>query len=315
MPGLEQLLVTKRGGELARRAAAEGVRVHAVPWWIGPDPVAAWRTWTAGRTFRPALVHAHDSHALLVALWARGPARVVATRRVDFPVRSSSPWFRAHHIIAISDAVRRVLETSGMPASRISVVPSGIDPDEVRAATRRPLGIRARLGLAPGTPLAVNVAALVDHKDQRTLVRAAAHARESRPSLHWVIAGEGERRRELEAEIARLGLRDRVHLAGYVAEAAALIAEADVFVMSSKEEGLGSVILDALALGRSVVATAGGGIPEILPARALVPVGDAQALAGKVVDALDHPSPIPLPPRFTAREMAQGVLAVYRSLF
>jgi glycosyltransferase involved in cell wall biosynthesis len=233
---------------------------------------------------------------------------------VDFPVRRSSPWFRAHHVIAISDAVRRVLEKSGVPGARITVVPSGIDPDEVRAAARRPLDIRARLGLAARTPLAVNVAALVDHKDQRTLVRAAAVARDARPDLHWIVAGEGERRAELEAEIARLGLGDRVHLAGYVEDAAALIAEADVFVMSSKEEGLGSVILDAVALGRSVVATAGGGIPEILPAGALAPVGDAAALARKVVEALAHPSSIPLPPRFTARSMAQGVLAVYRSL-
>lgn len=313
---VEQLLVTKRGGELARRAAADGVTVRTVPWWIGPDPVAAWRTRSVAREFRPALIHAHDSHALLIALWAgrRQPARIVATRRVDFPVRPSSPWFRAHHVIAISDAVRRVLEASGMPRSRITVVPSGIDPDEVRAAARRPLDIRARLGLPGGTPLAVNIAALVDHKDQRTLIRAAGVARESRPDLHWIVAGEGERRGELAAEIARLGLSDRVHLAGYVEEAAALIAEADVFVMSSKEEGLGSVILDAVALGRTVVATAGGGIPEILPAAALVPVGDAAALARKVIQALDHPSPVLLPPRFTARSMAQGVLALYRSL-
>jgi glycosyltransferase involved in cell wall biosynthesis len=87
-----------------------------------------------------------------------------------------------------------------------------------------------------------------------------------------------------------------------------------VFVMSSKQEGLGSVILNALALARPVVATAGGGIPEILPPAALVPVGDAEALARKVVAALDHPSPFPLPPQFTAHAMAQGVLAVYRSL-
>jgi glycosyltransferase involved in cell wall biosynthesis len=84
--------------------------------------------------------------------------------------------------------------------------------------------------------------------------------------------------------------------------------------MSSKEEGLGSVILNALALEKPVVATAAGGIPEILPAAALVPVGDATALADKVVAALDHPAPVPLPARFTASAMAQGVLDVYRSL-
>src|SRR2546422_10868517 len=96
--------------------------------------------------------------------------------------------------------------------------------------------------------------------------RAARAARALRPDLHWVTAGAGPDRRALTAEIARLGVADRVHLVGYIAEADSLIGEADVFVMSSKDEGLGSVVLHALALGKPVVATRGGGLPEIVPA-------------------------------------------------
>jgi glycosyltransferase involved in cell wall biosynthesis len=316
--GVELRLVTKRDGGLARRASAEGIPVRGAAWTLGLDPLALarlWREWTA---FAPDLVHAHDSHALQLVLWARalagGRAPVVATRRVDFHVGRRSAWRRADRVIAISHAVRAVLVADGVPPGRISVVASGIDAAEVRQAAAAFPGARHRLGLPQGGPLAVNVAALVDHKDQRTLVRAAAAARPLRPDLHWAIAGDGERRRCLEAEIARLGLGDRVHLLGYVAEADALIQEADVFVMSSKEEGLGSVILHALALDTPVVATAGGGIPEILPPHALVPVGDADALARAVVHALEHPSPVPLPARYTAAAMARGVLDVYRSL-
>jgi glycosyltransferase involved in cell wall biosynthesis len=341
---VQQVLVTKRGSELAGRVRADGVPVHEVTWFVGPDPVA----WTGlcGEMLRlrPHIVHAHDSHALWMALAARrwmqrfaavliapvaaefgdSLARVIGTRRVDFHLRrrrglsraifGDSPWTRTDHVIAISQAIKHVLVSDGVPAGEISVIPSGVDAAEVgREALRRPIA-RTRLGLAPDTPLAVNVAALVDHKDHRTLIWAARHARALRPDLHWVIAGEGELRRSLAVEIARLDLRDHVHLLGYVEAADALIREADVFVMSSKEEGLGSVILNALALGKPVVATAGGGIPEILPADALVPVGDAEALARKVVHALDHPTPVPLPDRFTARAMAKDVLAVYRSL-
>ena len=196
----------------------------------------------------------------------------------------------------------------------LPVVASGIDPEEVRRAARTPLHVRARLGLSPGTPLAANVAALVGHKDQHTLIRAAHAARAARPDLHWVIAGQGELRGSLEAAIARLDLADRVHLLGHVPAADALIAEADVLVMSSKEEGLGSVVLHALALGKPVVATRAGGLPEMVPEPWLVPVGDANALADKVVHALDHPSPFPLPSLFTASSMTAGVVAVYRSL-
>jgi glycosyltransferase involved in cell wall biosynthesis len=313
-PDVAQVLVTKRGSELARRAAADGTVVSETPWGWGLDPRAWFRLNLAVSAFKPDILHAHDSHALWMARHAAGDARIIATRRVDFHVGRVSAWHRADRIIAISKAVKDVLTRDGLPATEISVVPSGIDADEVRRAARRRLNIRAGLGIALGAPLAVNVAALVDHKDQRTLIQAAHHARALRPDLHWVIAGEGKGRGSLAAEIARLELADRVHLLGYVEEADALIREADVFVMSSKEEGLGSVILNALALDRPVVATAGGGIPEILPAEALVPVGDARGLALKVVAALDHPSPVPLPPQFTAAAMARGVLAVYRSL-
>ena len=322
-PAVEQRLVTRRGSELARRVAAHGATLRGVPWGPSLDPRALWRLYLEIADFEPELLHAHDSHALQLASWARrlaggrpGRPSLVATRRVDFHVRRRSVWLHVDRVIAISDAVKAVLAADGLATGDITVVPSGIDPDEVRRAATRPLDIRARLGLAPapGTRLAVNVAALVDHKDHATLIRAAAAARTACSTLHWAIAGEGERRRALMAEIARLGVGDRVHLLGHVPEADALIGEADVFVMSSKEEGLGSVVLNALALGKPVVATRGGGLPEIVPAQWTVPIGDAAALARKVVQALDHPSPFPLPARFTAPAMARGVLAVYRSL-
>jgi len=115
---------------------------------------------------------------------------------------------------------------------------------------------------------------------------------------------QGDRWRAIEA-LARTGDERAIE---------PLIAAADVFVMSSKEEGLGSVILNALALERPVVATMAGGIPEILPPEALVPVGGAAALAEKVVAALRERVPVPFPAGFTATAMAHGVLDVYRAL-
>ncbi len=320
-PAVGQLLATRAHGALATRAAEDGVAIAGLPWGPGLDPRAAWRLRATLRGFRPRILHAHDSHALTLALVARslaggGPRpALVATRRVDFPVRAAGPWHRADHVIAVSDAVRRVLAAAGIPAVRLSVVPDGIDPAEVRRAARRPLDMRGRLGLPPATPLAVNVAALVPHKDQTTLIRAAAAARPLRPDLHWIIAGAGALRGTLERLSAALGTGDRVHLVGYVEEADALIGEANVLVMSSREEGLGSVVLNALALGTPVVATRAGGLPEMLPPDALVAVADAEALARTVVATLAVP-PVAaaLPDRFTARAMAAAVLARYRAL-
>lgn len=321
LPDVAVRLLTNRDGTLARRAAREGVVVLPTRWTIGLDP-RAWLTLCRHiSSWRPDVVHVHDSHALTLgraALKLRRygplPPALIAHRRVDFHVRATSGWLRVERIVAVSEAVKQVLIADGVSPRSITVIHDGIDPDEIRANALSHVDIRSRLTLPPHTPLALNAAALVAHKDQLTLIRAAAAARALRPDLHWAIAGEGEQRHALAAEIARLGLGDRVHLLGYITEIDALIQEADVFVMSSREEGLGSVILNALALGKPVVSTAAGGIPEILAADALVPVADAAALARRVTETLAHPVATSLPDRFTAKSMAQETLALYRSL-
>ena len=320
MPDVEQRLVTRRESELARRAAAEGVAVRPVPWAAGLDPRAWWRLVVEALAWPPDLIHAHNAHAVTLAVWARrflrhvgAEPRVVATRRVVFRVRAASALRSADAVIAVSQAVKTGLVAEGLASREIAVIPDGVDPVEIRAAAT-PLHVRARLALADTTPLAANIAALEPSKDQATLVRAAHAARSLKPDLHWVVAGAGPSRPELEREIRRLGVADRVHLLGHVDQADALIGECDVLVMSSREEGLGSVVLHALALGKPVVATAAGGLPEIVPSRWLAPVGDADALARLVVDALEHPAPFALPPQCTAAAMSAGVLALYRSL-
>jgi glycosyltransferase involved in cell wall biosynthesis len=320
--GIEQWLVTRRASELARRAAAAGVAVRGVSWRWSWDPRALLELALILARRRPHLVHAHDAHAFalaryaiaLAAPWSGRPPAVVVTRRVDFHLRRPRAWGTAACIVAVSQAVERVLVEDGLPRDRIRVIPDGVDPEEIRRAAAAGRGIRARLGLAPGAPLAVNVAALVDHKDQLTLIRAAAAARPNRPDLHWAIAGEGPRRAALQHAINELDLGSRVRLLGYIEEADALINEADILVMSSREEALGSVVLHALALDKPVVATRAGGLPEIVPADWLVPVGDAAALAAKVGAALDRRPPATLPERYSARAMVADIVATYRAL-
>lgn len=324
-PDVEQRLVTKRASELARRAIADGVTVREVPWAMGLDPRASWRIAVEALVWPPDVIHAHNAHAVTLAAWARRflgfagrvpppSPRLVATRRVVFPVGRRSALRHVDTVIAISEAVRVALLAAGFPPGEVRVVRSGIDPDEIRHAAAPPLAIRESLGLPGGTLLAANVAALEGPKDQRTLLLAAHAARSSCPDLHWIIAGDGPERGALDVEVRRLGLVDRVHLLGHVARADALLAESDVVVMSSREEGLGTVVLHALALGKPVVATAAGGLPEVVPSEWIVPVGDAAALARRVIQALDRPPHFPLPAQFTASAMATGVLAVYRSL-
>jgi len=320
--GVDQCVVTGAGSELGRRVAADRIPASTPGWTAALDPRALVALLRVAR--RGAILHAHDGHALTLAGVAAGllGARLVVTRRVDFALRRTAFWQRADRVIAISDAVRAALMASGVPAHRIALVHSGIAVEEVAASRAR--DPRPALGLPPGTPLAVTTGALVAHKDHATMAEAAALAAADRPDLHWAIAGEGPVRPKLEELIRELGVADRVHLLGHVEDASGLVKAADLFVMSSAEEGLGTSVLDAMALGIPVVATRAGGIPEMLEGGAgvLVPSRDPAALAAAVVRLFEAPeerSRLATRGRqavemLSDRRMAEEVFRVYRSV-
>jgi glycosyltransferase involved in cell wall biosynthesis len=138
-------------------------------------------------------------------------------------------------------------------------------------------------------PLLVAVGRLTRQKDFATLLRAFARLLKSRPA-RLVILGEGEERRGLEAEVDRLDLRDAVDLPGFRDQPYPLVARADLFVLSSRWEGSPNALTEALHLGVPAVATdCPSGPAAILPPERLAPVGDVDALAGVMAEALSRP--------------------------
>lgn len=291
-----------------------------------------WSAWVVARAVRRLeidILHAHTSHGLTYSVVAQMLARrgkVVASRRVDFPPRANgfSRWKyrRADHIVAISHRIAEVMRTFGVPDRKLSVVHSGIDPSRFDVD---PLP-RSALGIPEGLPLLGNVAALVGHKDHATLIAAMPVVLESLPEAHLVIAGEGPLRAEIERQIGELGVGHAVHLLGYRDDVPRLIKALDVFVMSSKEEGLGTSILDAMAAGVPVVATDGGGIPEMVEdgeTGLLAAAGDAEALGRAVVRMVNDRelrsrsvarAGAMVETKFTWNEMVSGNMRTYEEL-
>jgi glycosyltransferase involved in cell wall biosynthesis len=232
----------------------------------------------------------------------------VVSRRVDFAV-GRGPWgrWKYHHgadaYIAISQGVREVLVEGGVAPGMITVVESGIDLDKF-SRVRDPEYLRDEFGLDPGVPVLVNVAALAPHKAQSVLLDALKSLRATH-AFHCFIVGEGVLRAELEAQASSLSLA--VRFTGFRNDALEFIRLADVFVMSSRLEGLGTSIMDAQALGAPVVATRTGGIPEIVEDTVtglLAPPGDAAALARALERMLDDAA---LRERCRTRAQAQSV--------
>jgi glycosyltransferase involved in cell wall biosynthesis len=266
--GHESVVAARLGEPLAARASAAGLSVVDCRPVSELDPRAAWRLRREILSRRIDVVHAHTSHAVAIgamATLATGVPLVVA-RRVDFPLRGNAgtrwKYGRAARIVAVSNAVANVLVAGGVARSRIDVVPDGVDLRRtVEPATAATL---AACGVAPNRPLVVQVAQLVGHKDPVNFVRAMAYANRGSTKLQALLVGDGPLRPEVTDEIRRLSLVDVIHLTGFRDDADSLLAAASVACLSSREEGMGSVLLDAMAFGRPIAATIAGGIPEVV---------------------------------------------------
>ncbi|MEO8090187.1 MAG: glycosyltransferase [Gemmatimonadales bacterium] len=319
--GTEQVVVTGAGTELSRRLQSAGVRVRTVTWKAGLDPRVLWPILQELR--RPhAVLHAHDAHSLTLSgvCAALTGSPLVVTRRVVFPIRHRGFWLKARRVIAISKAVRDSLVAGGVPAERIVIIPSAVDIES--SAAPQP-SIRHALGLPENGRIAVSLAALTPEKDQSTLIAAAALLVRDLPDLHWVIAGQGPLRGLLEQRISAAGLDRRFHLVDQLPDPHTALAGADVCVLSSTSEGLGSSILAAMAMGVPVVATRVGGIPELLGTGAglMVSAGDPSGFAAAVRRVLSEPGlrenlariGLQEASGFSVHGMAVRVLGVYRS--
>jgi len=287
-----QCVIAARPNEpLALRAAELGLRVlPCSPRWEF-DPVAASMLSRFIRREGIQVVHAHTAHAASIALLCAGDAQTVITRRVDFRVGrdwvSKLKYRRASAVIAISDAVADALVASGIDSRQIEIIPSGIDL--TRCVQRADVRTLRLLGIPENAPLVVMVAALVKHKDPLTFVKAMKTVVSEIPNAHALMIGDGPLRPEVERAIAQLGLGENVHLAGYRTDADTLLTAADVVALSSREEGLGTVLIDALWMGKPIAATRAGGIPEIVEdglCGLLSPPEDGPALGSTILQLL-----------------------------
>ncbi len=152
--------------------------------------------------------------------------------------------------------------------------------------------MRAARGWPADAPLVACIAALTPEKGHHTLIEAAALLASRMPEVRWALAGDGPQHARLVRHAEEAGLGRRVAFLGHIDYVDELIAEATLVASAATSEGLGSTLLDAMAIGRPIVATAVGGVPELLASGsgALVPNGDAAALAREIERVLRDPA-------------------------
>jgi glycosyltransferase involved in cell wall biosynthesis len=207
---------------------------------------------------------------------------------------------------------------------RVEVLQHGVDVMRVRAYASERASVRAELGVRDGDVLALTVANLRRTKNYPGLLEAARLVLADDARVRFAAAGQGPMETEIRGQLGGLVLGDRFQLLGYRDDATRLLAGADLFVLASDHEGLPVTVMEALTLGVPVVATAVGGIPEVVRDSEnglLVPPGNPRSLADAITRASDPDLHARLVAgaaatgdRFSSREAVTRLEATYRAL-
>jgi glycosyltransferase involved in cell wall biosynthesis len=282
--------------QIARRALEAGFKVRPLRTSkvLLPAEVARLAAWM--RRKRVEIVNTHSSNdGWTAGLAARlAGCRLVRSRHieVDYPNRFwSGIAYRTlpHHVLTTSDRIAgRLIDELNLPRERVTCIATGIDLERFHPS--RPGTVRQELGLPDHVPLVGMISVLRSWKGHVTFLEAAEKLLAQRP-IHLVITGDGPGRAEITEKIERMPWRGNVTLLGHRADVKNVLASLDVLVLPSyAHEGIPQIILQAQAMGRPVVATRIGGIPEVVEdgvTGLLLEPRDPAALAASIARVLD----------------------------
>lgn len=244
------------------------------------------------------IIHVHSSGGHTLAVWSDvlgNKAPLVVSRRVDFPPDNNAlSKFKYNYrgikkIICVSDAVKQILSGSLQHPEKCITIHDGIDLNRF-AAAKKFNSLHKEFNLSPDTKIIANVAALAPHKDYFTFLNTVKKLKGKLPAKFFII-GEGELHEKIRLRIQELHLDNDVIMTGFRNDLDSIFPEIDLLLFTSETEGLGTTILDAFACGVPVVATAAGGVPEIVNNTMnglLAPVKDADELAKNVMRIMEN---------------------------
>jgi glycosyltransferase involved in cell wall biosynthesis len=290
------------GTTIEQELQRAGIRVFYLTKKLGPDLGIFKELYDTLKDFKPHVIHTHRyviRYTLIPALLCRIPVKIhtihnVAEKEVDLAGRIihffayhffkyqpigisknisdyASSYYTMGHIPHIYNGIRTVLYNS---------------PIELRKKTRKSLDI------ADDDIIFINVGRFFPQKNHRLLIEAFRKVTLPEPNATLLLIGEGELRPEIERIVSEKGLNERIRFLGLRKDIPELLGASDIFVLSSDWEGLPLTIIEAMAAGKPVIATAVGGLPELIDQGingVLVPPGDETALARAMTAMANDP--------------------------
>jgi glycosyltransferase involved in cell wall biosynthesis len=318
--GIWTAMALQPNGPAETRARRAGLPVYRIAMHGEWDVMAAMAIARTARAGGFNILHAHTAHAQSLIMLARfpglAPCRLVAHRRIEFPVGKGllglgriKYRLGVDAYVAVSNRVKETLLRARVPEWRVFPVHTVTNPERFRDV-RADAGLRASLGIPRDAFVIGNIAALVEHKDHRTLLEACRIVRDRVPQTYVVIVGEGPLRQRVLAKAEALQMADRLVMTGFRQDIPQLIGAFDAFALSSTEEGLSGTLLEVAASGCPIVTTDAGGAREAIlheQSGIVVPPGSPKALASGLLRLHDEPD--------TARAFAERGLERVRAHF
>lgn len=312
--GVRVLIAAQPESGLARRAAQQSIPVHLVPMRSNFDFKAIAQLRRLLRDEAVDIVNTHSGRdntlAGLAAKTLRPRPAIVRTRHLALPITSRLSYtFIPDRIVTVSQYVAGYLIGAGVPPEKIDAIPTGVDLTRYDPAHTAP-SLRAELGLRDDTPLIGTVAILRLKKGHRILLEAIPAVLARFPHAHFVFAGDGPQRANIEKAIAELGLGAQVHLLGLRPDVPDVLRALDVFVLPTFEEALGTSFVEAMAMRVPVIGSRVGGVPEVVRDQVtglLVNPHDPADLARAILALLSDPA--------RARAMGQAGRALVEQEF
>jgi glycosyltransferase involved in cell wall biosynthesis len=291
-------------GEIADEVEAYGVKVDCLNK-KGRNPNVIIRLCKLLNRERIDILHAHNVSAAFWGVLAAKLAGIPTLIITEHNVVTNRSWYSktlakmlgasVNSLIAVSEGVRLShLREYGLSPRKVITIRNGIDIEHFNGKDQpAPKELLADMGIEDNCFIVGNVGSLTEQKNQACFIDMAQLVLETVPNTHFIIIGEGALRPNLETQIRRLGLENRVHLLGKRPDVKDLLRAMDIFVLSSLWEGLPISILEAMASGIPIIATDVGGNSEAIKggiSGILVPPGNASTIAEAVTRLLHDKS-------------------------
>lgn len=331
--GIRSIVAARRGSAFEQYCVKQNIVCYPLAFSNAIDLKTAWQIRDICKNENVDIVHMHSSKSHSVAIWSTlfgNKTPLILSRRVNFKVSQSplTKWKYNHpsirKVICVSNIINRSMKEFLSTPEKVVTIHSGIDINKFNLAPSENI-LRKEFKLNSASPIIGSVAALDSSKDHFTFIDAVQLTKSRFPNIVGVIVGDGPLRHELTQYVAIKGLQENVILTGYRTDVVNLIPAFDIFMMTSREEGLGTSVLDAFAAGVPVVATRAGGIPEMVISGEtgfLSGIGDAVDISCHLINLLTQPelkrkiianATIKLN-EFSKEKMASETLSVYRQV-